>query len=115
MIAPNDKNRDPQKLMGDSGHSRADAKLISRAMRHKWKIPETLYETLPVDVQAIFDDTTEGSRERLRAAELLIKMHGQNQDMEPSEINVNVSADERRTQALSVVRGLLDQPATGAN
>ena len=85
-IGQND--RQPGQLMGDSLHSRADSIMAERAMRHKWNIPEATFEKLPQEVLGIFHKKAEGTRERLRAAELLIKMHGQNEG-DKTEINVN--------------------------
>ena len=85
-IGQND--RQPGQLMGDSLHSRADSIMAERAIRHKWNIPEATFEKLPQEVLGIFHKKAEGTRERLRAAELLIKMHGQNEG-DKTEVNVN--------------------------
>ena len=81
-------DRKPDALMGDVLHSRADSIMAERAIRHKWNIPEATFEKLPQEVLGIFHKKAEGTRERLRAAELLIKMHGQNEG-DKTEVNVN--------------------------
>ncbi len=94
------EDRDPHKLMGDAGHSRADAQMVQQAIRHKWKIPESTFDKLPQEILGIFHKKKEGTRERLRAAELILKMHGQNEGQK-TEINVNqqVAMVNQRTPA----------------
>jgi predicted transcriptional regulator len=72
--------------IGD-GHSRADARMVQQAIRHKWIIPGSVYEKLPTELLEIFHTKKEGTRERLRAAEVIVKMHGQNEG-DKNEINV---------------------------
>jgi hypothetical protein len=88
--------RHPETLLGNTPAPSQDARLIARAIRQKWDIPPAVFKKLPQQVLAIFEKKKEGTRERLRAAELILKMHGQNEG-EKTEINLS--------QQVAVVNG----------
>ena len=88
--------RHPETLLGNTPAPSQDARLIARAIRQKWDIPPAVFKKLPHQVLAIFEKKKEGTRERLRAAELILKMHGQNEG-EKTEINLS--------QQVAVVNG----------
>lgn len=105
---------EPSKLLGDDGHTRADARLLSRALKGGWDIPEAALRKLPRKMLRIAM-TSENERNAIAATRAFAQMVGQNISLEPTEINVNLTPDERRTQALGIVRALVDQPEPDAD
>lgn len=61
----------------DAGHERAGLRLVNRAIRSGWAIPEDLMEQLPKVIVGIVAKA-KTDRERLRAAEVLVAMERDN-------------------------------------
>ncbi len=59
---------------------RSDLRLLGRAIREGWKIPATALDSLPAEVITIIEDKGSSTRDRLRAIEVMLKMHKQNVD-----------------------------------
>ena len=62
----------------DGHHDRADMRLLLRAVNNGWIIPDNLKVDIPCELDRIMRDTGEGTRERLRAMELLASLDGAN-------------------------------------
>lgn len=58
--------------------------MLASAIRKGWKIPESVYEEWPTKAIAIVEDEKNNMRERVRAMELMVRMHGQNQADHPA-------------------------------
>lgn len=101
-----------------------DPKLIERALRRKWNIPESAYQIAPLEMLAILTARDEQKkhihkpRERINAARVLALFHAQNQIEEPApappqthlhEHRHIVTLDDRRAAYLA----RLDQPGDG--
>jgi len=65
-------------ILTDTRHQRADMQLVRRAVREGWKIPPQVLEVLPRQVVKIFLDPDTPTRDKLKAADLVMKMHAQN-------------------------------------
>ena len=107
--------RHPEILLGNTPAPSQDARLIERAIRQKWDIPPAVFKKLPQQVLAIFEKKKEGTRERLRAAELILKMHGQNEG-EKTEINLSqqvavVNGDAKADEQLKAMYGSMYPPS----
>ena len=88
---------------------------MQKAIRHQWNIPASVFEKLPKEVLEIFHTRKEGTRERLRAAELILKMHGQNEG-EKTEINLSqqvavVNGDAKADEQLKAMYSSMLPPA----
>jgi hypothetical protein len=57
-----------------------DLRVTAEAVRNGWAIPDGVLEVLPAEVTRMFLNKNLGARERLRAAETIMKMHAQNQE-----------------------------------
>jgi len=62
----------------DGHHDRADMRLLLRAVKNGWVIPDNLKVDIPCELERIMRDGTAGTRERLRAMELLSNLDGSN-------------------------------------
>ena len=62
----------------DPHHMRSDLRLIERAIKKGWAIPDTALDTLPGMVDQIAKTEAIPIDKRLQAAKVLIAMHGQN-------------------------------------
>ena len=58
--------------------STADQRIVQRAVTEGWDIPEGVLQAFPAELIRIVAKSKEGTRERLRAMELMVKMRGQN-------------------------------------
>ena len=70
-------------LLTDPGHVRQDLAYIRQAIRNGWDIPEALLSALPKVAGAMALDKKEKSAIRLKAIDTILKMKGQNDDLEP--------------------------------
>jgi len=99
-------------------------RMITKAIRLKWEIPEAMFRVVPIQVAKILQDGS--TREKLAAMKVLIACHGQNEQPEPqpqqTQINVGVkvdataTSDDRRNKVAAIVerlrsRRLPEQPA----
>ena len=97
-------------LLTEPGQLTPDLRLIQRAVREGWKIPEGLLKALPAAMGQIVLQQNEAKthfsykpRERIQAARVLALLHGQNQRDDPAvqrHEHAHFLAIERRKQRL---------------
>ena len=71
-------------LLTDSRHTRSDLRLLERAVKNGWDIPEALLSALPKIAGSLA--LNGAPRERIRAMEVLIKMKAQNEQLQPQPV-----------------------------
>ena len=64
-------------ILIDPDHQSRDARLINRAVKNGWVIPEHIRETLPLELAAILT-TAKDNKDKIAAARVLVTMQGQN-------------------------------------
>lgn len=100
-------------MLTDAKSLRSDLRLIGRAIREGWKIPPQILEVLPAQVVKIFVSGDTGTREKLRAAEVLMKMHAQNVEFDqiptPPEKEQPLSEIEVTEQNIELVKEIAAQ------
>ena len=69
--------RDPSRLLGDAGHTGEDARLIRRAIRNRWPIPDKLRAMVVAAMGEIVGSSPE-ERNRIAAAKVLTAAEAQN-------------------------------------
>jgi hypothetical protein len=82
MIAPANPNPEPEGGLGgvvDPANGIRDVRLLERAVRKGWNIPEQLFDVLPGEMAIIALDRGNSHRERISATKAIVSMHGQNQ------------------------------------
>ena len=78
-LAPhNDEGKGDSELVRPD-KPRADLRMLERAIRHGWQIPESVYATLPRIVIGILTNS-DNAREKLAAIRALTTMHKDNVD-----------------------------------
>lgn len=80
--APHDAPAEPGDggpLLSDEAHLRSDLQLLQRAIKERWEIPAAVFRALPSEVIRIAFDGQLSTRDRLRAVEVMLSMHRQNQ------------------------------------
>jgi hypothetical protein len=78
------------------GHRRGDLRMVERAIKNGWDIPESLLEALPKIAANLA--LTGNPREKISAMRVILAMKEQNDRPEPNQqttINVGVNVDNR--------------------
>jgi hypothetical protein len=93
-------------MLDDPHHRREDLRLLQQAIRNNWKIPEKVFEAFPAEVIKLAADTSLRPRERLRAMEVMLRMHAQNEGatlnvVQPAAISQDDGADAARREMLA--------------
>ena len=114
--------------LGERGGTK-DTRLIARAVRERWPIPDELRSPIVKGQAAIALNPKETARDRTRAADCLRRMDHENMlaegvvsDQPPVQVNVTIDqlpADERRLRLDALARRLdsgdvAAEPAAGA-
>ena len=94
-------------ILADPHRVKSDARMIEKAIRHGWNIPESILHRLP-NIVATLALSSDDDRTRLAAMRVLIAMHGQNQKLDepaaPQQTIINNGTmidnrvEDRRTQ-----------------
>ena len=74
----------------DDRNTSQDLRLVQRAIRNKWKIPDSVFDGLPTLIAQIAGDDGRSDRDRINAAKLLVSMNGQNNDGEKNVTTITV-------------------------
>ena len=97
----------------DDHHRRADLRLIKRAVRNKWEIPERLRHLLPEAMGRIaLNQDDEGRtlsydpREQVAAAKVIVAMDAVNEPEQHNHTHLHVDAESERAR-LSALAGRL--------
>ena len=61
-----------------------DTRLIEKAVRKGWKLPEGLMDELPAALRQVAMNKKASHRNRIAASRVLVTMHGQNQADDPA-------------------------------
>jgi len=98
----------PSLLSEDVHHVRADLRLIERAFRNQWQMPDAFYAAIPQVVMEILvrkkDPDNPRSpfrydvRSRVRAAEVLAKLHNLNVSQAKVQLDTILRSEELRQQ-----------------
>lgn len=64
------------------GNNTSDTRLVQRALRERWKIPEEIREILPAEMTLLLKDRALSTRERISAAKVLIEADRLNMEQE---------------------------------
>lgn len=97
-----------------------DLRLIARALRQGWAIPDEVFQLLPADVMAIVTNRQTKKRDKLKAIEVLMKMHDSNIRANPLPLQVQHSGtveltlEQKRAEALDIIRDLRERKANAA-
>ena len=98
-------------LLAGIGHNRADARMLERAIKERWPIPEKARQALMSRMLQIGLSPDSSNREAVAAARVVLTADGQNQadehKQQPDELVV--SAGERMTTEaqLAAVRAMI--------
>ena len=68
--------------MSDDLPTRADLRMVERAIVQRWEIPTAAFEKLPGVLVGLIADAAKSDRDRLRAASVLVTMDRANLDRE---------------------------------
>lgn len=94
----------------DPHHKREDMRLLEMAVRKNWDIPEGVFRAWPSEIVQVVADKKNPLRERLRAMELMAKLHGQNlgqaEVVQQTLIQVNNSWSEADAEVAEQVRAM---------
>lgn len=79
----------------------AELKLLHRAVRRGWNIPDQVKDALPVAMVQIVADQGASKRDKIAAARVIVQMEGQNISLDPPvQKNVNVNLSEEQVDEL---------------
>ena len=106
MVVPahsNGKKKKDAPLAGGKGGNlepatqTSDTRMLEKAVRQKWDLPEGIMEKLPAAMAKIGLSSKASHRNRIAAARVLVVMHGQNEDDAPksgqnTQINVGIGS-----------------------
>lgn len=95
--------RPPRETVDAGGfvvESTSDARLLAKAVKYNWEIPEAVFQAAPAAMATIMAKTSNSNRDRIAATRALATMHEQNLAQEQREapkpeptantVNVNV-------------------------
>jgi len=82
---------------------RSDMRMLEQAVRHRWELPASLYEALPLVLAKILSNGT--AREQVAAARVLAQLHAQNNADQP---RLSMVAHKHQHEVLPVAAGDLN-------
>ena len=89
----------------DPNHQSRDARLINRAIKHGWEIPEHIRQSLPAEMAKILTTATD-NRDKISAGKVLVTMMGQNIRAKPP---TKRHKHEHRVEAAPITEANFDE------
>lgn len=78
-------------LLSRRGEESGDARMIEKAIKQRWAIPEKLMQALPNKMGLLALSDNSAPRDAIAAARVLVQMHGQNQSADEPEPEITVN------------------------